>query len=93
MSRKVVVEPQAEQDLLNAMQWYSSQHQGLELNLLAEVSQVIEEIAAMPEYFQIQYRNVRIRYTSKFKYGIHYTIDGSTIYVHAILHTSRLPRT
>ncbi len=92
MEYKLIVKPEAERDLMEALEWYEEQRTGLELELYRKVSEVLDDITKNPEYYQERYREVRIRFTRKFKYGVHYTIEGDIVYVHAILHTSRKPR-
>jgi len=89
----LIVKPEAEAELTEALEWYSNRHKtGLEVELYNEISKVLEYIALYPEHFQKKYRNIRIRFTEKFKYGIHYIVEENTIFVLAILHTSRKPR-
>ena len=92
MGYKLVVKPEAERDLLDALAWYEEQKSGLDADLYIEISNLLDDITLHPEHFQERYRNVRIRFTRKFKYGVHYTIERKTVYVHAIFHTSRMPR-
>jgi plasmid stabilization system protein ParE len=92
MAYNLIVKPEAEQDLFEALSWYEEQQTGLENKLYSEISDILEDITLYPHHFQERYRNIRIRFTRRFKYGIHYTVEGNTIYVHAILHTSRKPR-
>ncbi len=92
MVHKLIIKPGAEQDLREALEWYKKERSGLEVELYRKVTEVFEDIAKNPEQYQKRYRNIRIRYTRKFKYGVHYTIEDDMIYVHAILHTSRKPR-
>jgi len=92
MGYEIIVKPLAEQDLREALQWYEKQQAGLEVELYREVLKVMDTINKNPELFQKRYRNIRIRFTDRFNYGIHYTIENQSIYIHAILHTSRKPR-
>lgn len=74
MPLKLVVKPEAELELVEALEWYEEQLAGLGSKLYQEFNIVFEEIQHNPEYFQKKYRNVRIRYTQKFNYGVHYTV-------------------
>ncbi|MDZ7848604.1 MAG: type II toxin-antitoxin system RelE/ParE family toxin [Owenweeksia sp.] len=92
MAYKLVLKPGAENDLLEAIEWHEQQAtEGLEVHFYEEVSKVLDDIARYPEHFQKRYREVRIRFTTRFRYGIHYTLEANTVYVHAIYHTSRRP--
>ena len=92
MAFSIIVKPEAEQELIEALEWYEGKQPELEAELFNEISNVLDYIVIYPEHFQKRYRNIRIRFTKRFKYGIHYTIEENTIFVHAILHTSREPR-
>jgi len=78
--------------LIQALEWYEEQFKGLGNRLFQEISIIFDEIADNPEHFQKKYRDIRIRYTYKFNYGVHYTVEKHTVYIHAILHNSRKPR-
>ncbi|MDO5968667.1 type II toxin-antitoxin system RelE/ParE family toxin [Flavivirga aquimarina] len=92
MPHKLIIKPEAELELVEVLEWYEEQLAGLGSRLFQEFNEVFDEITTNPEYFQKKYRNIRIRYTYKFNYGVHYTVEKDTVYVHAILHTSRKPR-
>lgn len=92
MPHKFIINPEAEVELVEALAWYDEQLKGLGNRLFQEFNNTFDEIASNPENFQKKYRNMRIRYTYKFNYGIHYIIEEDTVYVLAILHTSRKPK-
>ncbi|HET8809622.1 MAG TPA: type II toxin-antitoxin system RelE/ParE family toxin [Flavobacteriaceae bacterium] len=50
-----------------------------------------ERIQNNPEQFQKRYHELRIVFTQKFPYGIYYTFEKNTVYVHAVLHTKQNP--
>lgn len=92
MAYELIIKPEAEVELREALDWYEEKGAGLELALYQEVVEVLDDISTNPEFYQRRYKNIRIRFTKKFSYGIHYTMEGNYIFVHAILHTSRKPR-
>ena len=93
MAFKVVIKPEAEQELLEALDWYETKTQNLGTELYIEISNLIDSIKENPNLFQKRYKNFRITFTKRFQYGIHYTIEKAIIYIHAILHTSQeLPK-
>ncbi len=91
MAFKVIVKPKAIQDLDDALAWYQDQKEGLEIELYHEIFDAIDYIAIYPKHFQKKYKSFRIRFTRRFQFGIHYTIEKKTVIVHAILHTARRP--
>lgn len=92
MPYKIIIKPEAEQEFREALFWYNTQKPDLESKLFIEISEVLDDISKYPEHFQKRYKSIRIRFTKKFKYGIHYTFEVNVIYVHAIYHTSRIPK-
>lgn len=40
---------------------------------------------------QIKYRHTRVKYISKFPFGVHYQINENKVNVLAVLHTSQNP--
>lgn len=63
MAHKLIVKPEAELDLVDALEWHEEQQPGLGLKLYAEISEVFDDISQNPEYYQERYREVRIRFT------------------------------
>ncbi|WP_179021341.1 type II toxin-antitoxin system RelE/ParE family toxin [Winogradskyella forsetii] len=54
-----------------------------------ELSETMERIAINPQHFQNRYRNIKIVFTKEFPFGIHYLVDGNTVYIQRILHQKR----
>lgn len=92
MPHKLIIKPEAELELIEALEWYDEQLKGLVRRLFQEFNDTFNEIASNPENFQRKYRNIRIRYTYKFNSGVHYIIENNAVYVLAIWHTSRNPK-
>ena len=89
MDFKVILKPTAEEELIDALKWYDFKKDNLGTELYLEISKTIETIKENPKAFQKQYKNFRIVFTKRFQFGIHYTIEKQTIFIHAILHTSQ----
>jgi plasmid stabilization system protein ParE len=89
MAFKIVIKPKAEKELLEALDWYNTKNINLAAELYNEISIVLDTIKENPNLFQKRYKTIRITFTKKFKYGIHYTLENNIIFVHAILHTSQ----
>jgi len=92
MGHKLIVKPLAEIEMAEALEWYENSKQGLGLELLEQIDACLDRIVNNPEHFQKRYREIKIVYTKRFPYGIHYTFESGTVYVHALLHTKREPR-
>ncbi len=87
----LIVKPDAENDLKEALNWYQRQNTNLSEKLLFNIDKGLEKIQRNPEHFQRKYKEIRIIFIKVFPYGIFYTIEENTIFVHAILHTKQNP--
>ncbi|MEW7279205.1 type II toxin-antitoxin system RelE/ParE family toxin [Aquimarina sp. 2201CG1-2-11] len=91
MGYNLVVKPGAELDITEALEWYEENTE-LSSELFIKIDEVLSRIETDPNNFQKRYKDIRIAFTDRFRYGVHYTIEDTTVYVHAVLHTSRKPR-
>jgi len=92
MNYEVIIKPAAELEIVEAYEWYLSKSENLGVDLLNKFEDEIDRLSQNPYQFQKRYRSVRIVFTKRFPYGIHYTIEKEKVFVHAFLHTSRKPR-
>lgn len=79
-------------DINEAVKWYEKHRLGLSLDFELCLEGGFEDIRNNPIGFQFKYQNVRVKYTRRFPYGIHYIFDNDTIYVLAVFHTSKNPK-
>ena len=91
MGYNLIIKPGAELDIAEALEWYEENTE-LSLELLNEIDEVLIRIASDPNNFQKRYKEITIVFTDRFRYGVHYTIEDQTVYVQAVLHTSRKPK-
>lgn len=79
-------------DVEDVVIWYEEQRIGLsyDFELCLEVG--LDEISRNPNAFQKKYKNVKIRFISRFPYGIHYRFEKDEIVVIGVFHTSRSPK-
>ena len=92
MKYKLIVRPEAESELLEAVKWYEKKVRGLGANFLLNVEATIESILRIPEAYTLTYKNTRRALVRKFPFSVHYIIDGNNIVVLAIFHSSRNPK-
>ena len=92
MKYKLIIRPEAESELLEAVKWYEDKVKGIGLNLLLNVEATIESILRIPEAYTPTYKNTRRALVRKYPFGIHYIIDKDKIVVLAIFHESRNPK-
>jgi plasmid stabilization system protein ParE len=93
MKIKVVVSESVKLDLLEAAHWYENAKKGLGKAFLLDIRNEKIRIAKNPKAFEIRYDSIRIAFTKKFPYGIHYEFFEETglLIIHAVFHTSRNP--
>lgn len=72
--------------------WYEEQRLGLSYDFELCLEAGIEEVLRDPESFQKRYKQVKIRFISRFPFGIHYVIIENQITIIGVFHTSRSPK-
>jgi toxin ParE1/3/4 len=88
---KFTFHPEAEADLLRAIDYYEDVSEGLGLDFAAEVYSVIGRIIAFPKAWSPIDRDVRRCQTKRFPFGILYTEEAQEIYILAVMHLHREP--
>ncbi|MGL5111915.1 MAG: type II toxin-antitoxin system RelE/ParE family toxin [Flavobacterium sp.] len=76
-------------DIEAAVLWYEEQRAGLSYDFELCLEAGIDAILRNPEAFQKKYKDIKIRFISRFPYGIHYKYKENQIIVLAVFHTSR----
>jgi plasmid stabilization system protein ParE len=92
MSRPLIVNPEAEQDLADAKAWYDGQRDGLGDEFLECVGEALDRIRAVPEAHAKVFQELRRRLVRRFPYAVFYRIDDDQVTVVAIYHCRRDPR-
>ena len=94
MKYKVLIQNVAKEDFRIAKSFYKNTLvKTLDKKFAKEIKFTIaNKIAIYPTVFAIRYKNVRIAYTYKFPYAVHFFIEelNKTIFIIAIIHTKRL---
>jgi toxin ParE1/3/4 len=90
MTRIVFLAP-AEEEMLEAAQYYESQTRGLGHEFLVEVQRTVARIIENPRLGQIVREAIRRRLMPKFPFGILYRIDPNEIVIIAVMHLRRRP--
>jgi plasmid stabilization system protein ParE len=82
----------AQAELIEAIDYYNAQAEGLGFELSDEIQATIGRIIEHPEaWFLISRRTRRCR-TKRFPYGIIYQVRGDTLLIIAIMHLHRDPQ-
>ena len=89
----IKIEPEAYQDIQEAIDWYNHQQPGLGGRFQMEIKATFNKLKRHP-FFQIRYDNVHCFLLKRFPYMVHYTIDeeNSNIIVRAVFCTSNDPK-
>lgn len=91
MAYKLVIKTLAEKDISEAAEYFHKKAPHLISEYLGAVNNSIELLQQNPQHFQKRYKEVRVVFIKSFPFGIYYTIENKTIFVHAVLHTRRDP--
>jgi toxin ParE1/3/4 len=93
MSKQLLVQPEAEEDLNQAYQWYEAQRKGLGDDFLLCVEGGIARITRNPQRYRKIHGNIRRVLIDRFPFGIFFIEDEQRISVLAVLHVRRNPST
>lgn len=89
MKYKIIVRPEAEDDLKEAFSWYEDKRTGLGYDFLLHVDVGINFINRNPEIHPIEYKGTRKHLIKRFPYKIIYLIEEEKIIVLAVIHGKR----
>lgn len=92
MNYLIEISDVAEQDIRESYLYYANENQSLGLRFEKAIKSTINRIKKFPLKNQIRYSDVRVIYTSKFPFGVHYKILENRIVIIAVFHTSLSPR-
>ena len=89
MKYKIIIRPEAENDLVDVFAWYEDRRKGLGYDFLLQVYAGIRFIEHNPEIHPVEYKGTRKHLTKKFPYKIVCHVDGEKIIVLAVIHGKR----
>ena len=91
MSRRIVLRPAAETDLLQAYDWYEQERSELAEAFADAFEEIIAGIEAMPELYVVALENIRRGKLRRFPYLVYYRLLADRIEVIGVFHGSRDP--
>lgn len=89
MKYKVIIRPEAEDDLKEAFSWYEDKRTGLGYDFLLQVDAGINFINRNPEIHLIEYKGTRKHLIKRFPYKIIYLVEEEKIVILAVIHGKR----
>jgi toxin ParE1/3/4 len=92
MRSRFFVEPEAETELREAVDWYEARSQGLGSEFLRAVRAAFALIERNPEQSPCVRDEIRRTLVRRFPYAVYYVVDPDQISVIACVHTRRHPR-
>ena len=91
MTRRLVLEPEAEAEIDEAAGWYEARSPGLGPEFLRAVEGLLGAIQRNPYQYQVVFRGVRRAALRRFPYGLMYVATAQEIIVVACFHGRRNP--
>jgi len=91
MKYKVIVRPEAEDELKEAFSWYEDKRTGLGYDFLLQVDAGINFINRNPEIHPIEYKGTRKHVIKRLPYKTIYLTEGEKIIILAVIHGKRRP--
>jgi plasmid stabilization system protein ParE len=88
---RVLLLPEAEEELRAAAQFYETEQEGLGRALIREARRTCRWIAEHPLASRVERKDIRVRSIAKFPYRIYYRADSDQILVIAVGHRRRRP--
>ncbi len=80
---------EAEKEATDAYVWYENDRIGLGEHFLERLHECFNTIAENPQRFGFARRDIREGVVQQFPYIVYYTVGSSTVFVLAVVHTSR----
>lgn len=91
MTARLVLRPEAVNDLREAFVWYEAQRPGVGRAFLRRVRQRVDTIRENPRSFPIVLQSIRRAPLKRFPYGVYYEDQGDRVVVLAVYHFKRSP--
>jgi plasmid stabilization system protein ParE len=89
MRYRIVIRPEAENDLKETFYWYEDKRQGLGYDFLLQVDAGLKFIERNPKIFPPEYKGTRKYLIKRFPYKIIYLLEEKRIIVLAVIHGKR----
>ncbi|MFZ4800837.1 MAG: type II toxin-antitoxin system RelE/ParE family toxin [Chlorobium sp.] len=91
MSNNIIFIPDAQDDMINAFDWYELQQAGLGNKFLFDIEYCLQRISFSPNMYLVVYKQYHRAVVKKFPYAVLYNNQHQTIVVYGVFHTSQHP--
>jgi plasmid stabilization system protein ParE len=88
---RLVVEPDAEEDVRAAFEWYNGERAGLGQESLNELTATFDRVREGPFTYQILRARTRHALLRRFPYAVYFSVVGDDVIVTTVLHSGRDP--
>ncbi len=89
---RLVIQPEANEELAEAVHWYESHERGLGREFLRAFRAATDGLRRNPFLYQTVEEEVRRVLLRRFPYGVFYEVHGSDVVVLACFHSARDPQ-
>ncbi len=83
--------PEAEEEFLEAIEFYEERESGLGYDFSVEVFAAIRSIVAHPVSWPVVEDDIRRCLTNRFPFGLLYSLEPNGIFIVAVMHQRRRP--
>jgi plasmid stabilization system protein ParE len=91
MNYKLMIRLAAQAEAAEIHDWYESRSKGLGGRFADALEECLRSIQQNPKGLQLRKAKFRHDLVSRFPYRVVFTVDGDTVFVYQIRHTSRRP--
>jgi plasmid stabilization system protein ParE len=94
MSRRIIIRPEAEADIMEAAAWYEDRERGLGLEVTSSIHAAIDRALKDPKAFPRLRESPHVRriLAQRFPYRVFYIVRTDVLVVFAVLHAARQDR-
>jgi plasmid stabilization system protein ParE len=89
--RRLVLQPEAEEDIRSARNWYERQSPGLGNEFLRAVEASLAKVERTPELHGVVDQATRRARVRRFPFAVYYEIERGRIVIYAVWHYRRDP--
>ena len=91
MPARLLIAPEAANDIAEAYSWYEEQREGLGEDFLTRLRALLDTALRMPEIYPVVFQNFRRGLVRRFPYAVFYEYENEQLTVYCVFHTARDP--